>query len=139
MLHNIANSINFRKKYQNAFTILELLIVFFFFALLSGLAMPNLTNAYRSWQHRLTLDDLLLKVNRLSLSAIESRKQIILTNSQQQAEYPFTVPQDWELSVSTPIYYYPNGVCSGGLLTIKSSGIENKYDLQAPYCSPKEI
>lgn len=125
--------------YQKAFTILELIVVFFFFALLSGLALPNLSKAYDSWQRNLGFEDLLLNINRLSISAIETNRIIILSNTMNPSELPFSIPQNWQIILLEPIYYYPNGVCSGGSLILKNGNIENQYDLQAPYCTPKKI
>jgi len=126
-------------QFQKAFTILELIIVFFFFALISGLALPNLTKAYDSWQRRLVIDDLVLNINRLNLFAIEQEKLIVLADSTNQSDLPFKIPDNFKIVVSDPIYFYPNGVCSGGSLSLITGNFENHYELQAPYCTPKKI
>jgi len=133
-----ANKLN-KAQFQKAFTILELIIVFFFFALISGIALPNLTRAYDSWQRRLVTDDLILNINRLNLFALEQEKTIVLTDSTPLSHLPFEIPENYQMIIKDPIYFYPNGVCSGGTMSLKSGNFESHYELQAPYCTPKKI
>lgn len=118
---------------------LELVVVFFLFALLAGLALPNLSKAYDSWQRNLILTDIELSINQLGLRAVESHKMIVLENDMDWSRIALELPENVSVSVSGPIYYYPNGVCSGGTLLITVDAIENQYELQAPYCTPIKI
>ncbi|PIP78740.1 MAG: hypothetical protein COW84_11170 [Gammaproteobacteria bacterium CG22_combo_CG10-13_8_21_14_all_40_8] len=118
------------------FTILELIVVLFFFALISGLALPNLHSAYQSWQRKLVLNDLLLKISQLNREAINKNTTIKLDDQKSLSDLPFQWPSEWEIKTEHPIIFFANGVCNGGVLMLNNGNDSRQYQLAAPYCNP---
>ncbi len=108
----------------------------FFFALISGLALPNLSKAYSSWQRKLVLEELLMNISQLNREAISQNSTIELSNADSVSKLPFLWPKEWSMQTQSPILFYANGVCNGGVLILTNGSIVNRYDLQAPYCNP---
>ncbi len=140
---------------QNAFTLLEIIIVLVILGFMAGLAAPRLEKVYSSVQQSLQRSEVLLSIANLGYQAWLHQKTIVLSQyppvspdkrksfdaniQQDDITSVLQLPKQWHVVADTPIRYKYNGLCYGGTLTVYFRELANRYILQPPYCVPKQI
>ncbi|MCK5719691.1 MAG: prepilin-type N-terminal cleavage/methylation domain-containing protein [Thiomargarita sp.] len=130
---------------MRAFTLLELVIVLFIFALLSSIVLPKLITIYDGIQISYQRDDILAKLAILGYTAYEQGENFSLItypiqNNSQLKPIPLEFPAGWQLNTHQPINFYSNGFCGGGLIYLSYQDIKQRYSfrvsLESPFCKP---
>lgn len=121
------------------FTLLEVLVVLVIIGLLASISLPRLSSLFASVENsgqRRSIQD---QIEGLGYQAYATGKPILLESSVAEkgvkTSYPLILPTGWGINVVKPVRYSPQGVCSGGRLTIVDpSGGAEAFSLAAPQC-----
>ncbi len=127
-----------------AYTLLELMIVLFIFALLTGLIAPRLILIYDSVQAAYQRDEIMSQISSLSYQAYQKGLNFRFET------YPFeannvdytilqknihlSIPDGWKISAKQPIIFRANGACTGGELTLQYETLFYSVQLIPPFC-----
>ncbi len=126
---------------MRGYTLLELLVVLLLLSLVTGLIMPRLNNLYESAVRAFQVEDVLQQISGLGYQAYQQGKTWRLGQLEDSVnnvpEPPLTMPEGWTIGVDSPIDYYSNGVCSGGIITLRRKQFVQQWKLQAPLCQPE--
>jgi general secretion pathway protein G len=125
---------------MRGYTLIELLIVVLLLGLVSGLALPRLSRMYDSGQMAFEKDDVLRQIASLGHKAFTESRTITIPSftADQATQVPLALPDGWALSAARPIVYLPNGVCSGGTLTVQYKDRAFELLLEPPLCRPQQ-
>ena len=129
---------------NKGYTLLEMMIVLFIFALLTGLIGPRLSTMYDSVQGAYQRDEIMSQLSSLSFQAYKKGLNF------QFETYPFrpdntdylilqkhivlNLPPDWTMVAPQPILFRANGACSGGTVRLTYQALEYKVQLMPPFC-----
>jgi prepilin-type N-terminal cleavage/methylation domain-containing protein len=122
------------------FTLLELLVVMAVVGLLAAVVAPNLQRLVGSVDRATRRDGLVADIAGLSYRAYALGQSFELTADApaqllRDGNPVLTVPQGWLVTVSAPIRFGFDGLCSGGDITLRSpDGVTETFRLQAPDC-----
>ncbi len=133
--------INIKHHYQYGYTLLELVVVLLLFSLLAGLTIPRLTTMYDSFKNAYERDEVLAHLDSLGYIAFQYAREFDLKT------YPpkipniddpkrLKLPKGWQVRAKTPIHFFANGVCTGGLVYLHHQGTTYEVVLKAPFCKP---
>ncbi|MDD5123596.1 prepilin-type N-terminal cleavage/methylation domain-containing protein [Methylovulum sp.] len=127
---------------MRGYTLLELLVVLLLLALVTGLIMPRLSNLYESAVRAFQREDLLQQISGLGYQAYQQGKtwrlgEVEDEKKNAELEPPLTAPEGWTISAGSPIDYYPNGVCTGGIITLQQGPFNQQWHLKPPLCQPE--
>ncbi|MEK7991683.1 MAG: prepilin-type N-terminal cleavage/methylation domain-containing protein [Thiotrichaceae bacterium] len=126
------------------YTLLELMIVLFIFALLTGLVAPRLMAMYDSVQAAYQREEIMSQISSLSYQAYRKGLNFSFKT------YPFTadnpdyeilqknikleLTKNWTLSANEPIIFRANGACSGGIINLQNDSLSYQVKLIPPFC-----
>jgi len=129
---------------NKGYTLLEMMIVLFIFALLTGLIAPRLSTMYNTIQGAYQRDEIMSQLSSLSFQAYKKGLHF------QFETYPFkpnntdyltlqkhidlTLPSDWTIVAPQPIIFRANGACTGGKVRLKHQALEYNIQLMPPFC-----
>lgn len=121
---------------MRGYTLLEMLIVLVLLGLLAGLALPRMQRLYESGQIAYEKEDILRQITSLGYVAFDEGRALTLSRypSGQQDDMPLELPEGWSIHAEPPIHYRPNGVCSGGGLTLVYANRVYEFRLAPPLC-----
>jgi len=126
---------------MRGYTLLELLVVLLLLSLVTGLIMPRINNLYDSAVRAFQLQDVLQQVSGLGYQAYQQGKNWRLGQTEDSVdnlpEPPLTMPEGWAISADSPIDYYSNGICTGGIIILQNKQFIQPWKLQAPLCQPE--
>lgn len=126
---------------MRGYTLLELLVVLLLLSLVTGLIMPRLSHLYESAVRAFQQEDLLQQISGLGYQAYQQGKNWRLgqleSDEKKIQEPPLTIPNGWTVSTDSPIDYYPNGVCTGGIITLQYKLFSQQWILKPPLCQPE--
>jgi prepilin-type N-terminal cleavage/methylation domain-containing protein len=140
-----------RRRRDDGFTLLELLLVMVLLGFLASLALPRLDQLYLRFVFWLDQDRIEREIASLSGRAYLEGKALRLAtwptlpaSANAPAErrpdleigepVRLTLPEGWRVVVEPPILFRPDGVCSGGTVVIESGDIRRSFRLEAPRC-----
>ncbi|RKZ41272.1 MAG: hypothetical protein DRQ49_05720 [Gammaproteobacteria bacterium] len=134
-----------KNYFQCGYTLLELIVVLVIFSLLAGLALPRLTTMYDSLKMAYERDEVIARLGSLGYLAFQQRRGFDLTIYPLETFEPYEIPEtfttelpvDWEIRTKTPIHFFANGVCSGGIVYLYHQGKAFRVELEPPFCEPK--
>ncbi len=122
---------NHQPIHSKGFTLLELMVVLMILGLVSAVALPNLSQAFDRLQARLAEDRVIEEINRLPERAYLAKSELILLNQTTsrssgsdnpgQQAIKLDLPQGWSIKTAG-IVYRANGICEGGLLSVRFEG-----------------
>ncbi|MBO6564940.1 MAG: prepilin-type N-terminal cleavage/methylation domain-containing protein [Pseudomonadales bacterium] len=118
---------------SNGFSLIELTVVLVLLSLTTALVLPNLTSFYSSFQHRVEVDELRLRLSSLSYSAFSKEQTIEIVDSADAIAW-LQPAEGWALEVLSPIVVRSSGVCLGGELLTKHEDFEISLVLEPPFC-----
>lgn len=124
---------------MRGYTLLELLVVLLLLSLVAGLIMPRLSTLYESAVRSFQQEDLLQQIAGLGYKAYQQGKTYRLgplEDGQIALDPPLTIPEGWTINAETPIDYYPNGVCTGGVISLQQAFFAQQWLLEPPLCQP---
>ena len=123
------------------YTLIEIVVVLVIFSLLAGLAVPRLTTLYDSLQTAYQRDDVLARLSGLGYLAFQQGSDFELTAyppaESTTAKQPLELPDGWQYRTETPIHFFANGACSGGLVYLNYQSREFGVQLEPPFCEPQ--
>jgi prepilin-type N-terminal cleavage/methylation domain-containing protein len=123
----------------HGFTLLELMIVLFIVALLSGMIAPRLLTWYDSLQAAYERDDVLARLNELAYQAFQKSQDFTLTAYPTTEKIPLELPQGWQLVAEQPIKFRANGACTGGKITLQFREYVYHLAFIPPFCALQKI
>lgn len=100
---------------ERGFTLLELLLVMALVALLTGLVAPKMWQWVESARLRAGVDGV-----RTALEALPRRSFADAERVAVDAKGPLKLPAGWQLELSGPITYEPNGMTLGGRIRVRA-------------------
>jgi type II secretory pathway pseudopilin PulG len=128
---------------QLGYTLLEIVVVLFMFALVSGIIAPRMLNMHASMQTAYQRQQVIVQINNLAFQSFSKHLRF------QFETYPFKpdnihyelltkhiqldIPENWELQARKPIIYR-NGACNGGIIELKYKQISYQVELLPPFC-----
>jgi prepilin-type N-terminal cleavage/methylation domain-containing protein len=129
------------------YTLLELMIVLFIFALLTGMVAPRLMTMYDSVQAAYQRDDIASQISSLSYQAyqqgINFRFETYPFNTSNE-DYEILkqyiildIPENWKIIASEPIVFRANGACTGGKVSLQYGEVIYPIELVPPFCRAK--
>lgn len=124
---------------MRGYTLLELLVVLLLLSLVAGLIMPRLSTLYEGAVRAFQQEDLLQQVAGLGYQAYQQGKAYRLGQLDDEKivlEPLLTMPEGWTISAEPPIDYYPNGVCTGGVISLQQAFFSQQWRLAPPLCQP---
>jgi prepilin-type N-terminal cleavage/methylation domain-containing protein len=117
----------------HGFSLIELSVVLVMISLATAIVMPNLSSAYRSFQNRSQLNEMVMRATSLSYEAYSAGKGIRIESWSDAVD--LLRPADgWDIEVVMPINVNANGVCLGGELIFTRDGFSSEVQLVPPYC-----
>ncbi len=125
---------------HHGFTLIELVVVLILIALVSGLALPNLSKFYSGLENSVQVSEFINSVNELGLLAKQTSSRYKINSAQGKIiggpkDYFSFAPDSWDITVTKPIIYLRNGACRGGEIKVVSRGNEIlSLKLEAPLC-----
>jgi len=127
--------------FNNGYTLLELIVVLFIFALLSGLAVPRLLNMYDSVQMAHETEEVISRLTMMSYEAWRQGKNFELSvyplpseKAYQGQTLPLVLPAQWQLKTEKPIHFRANGTCDGGIIKLYHPQQRFQITLIPPFC-----
>lgn len=128
---------------QLGYTLLEIVVVLFILALVSGIIAPRMLNMHASMQTAYQRQQVVIQINSLAFQSFSKHLRF------QFETYPFQnenlhyelltkhvqldIPDGWELQARKPIMYR-NGACGGGIIELKHQQINYLVELSPPFC-----
>ncbi len=126
---------------QIGYTLIEIVVVLVIFSLLAGLAVPRLTTMYNSLQTAYQRDEVLARLGGLGYLAFQQSRDFDLTAyppaESTTDKHPLELPDGWQLRTETPIHFFANGACSGGVIYLNYQGQEFWAQMEPPFCEPQ--
>jgi general secretion pathway protein G len=126
------------------YTLLELIIVVFIFALLTGLVAPRLMAMYDSVQAAYQRDEIMSQISSLSYQAYQKGLNFRFETYPFKAEnidyailqknIKLQLPEDWQLIADQAIIFRANGACTGGLVHLQHQTLSYQIELTPPFC-----
>ncbi|MDX2143320.1 MAG: type II secretion system protein [Rhodospirillaceae bacterium] len=162
-----ANSARGCKEITGGFTLLEILVVFAIFGLLSVMALPQLARMSAAVEFAMAREQLEAFLTGLPYEAVKQGRDLILSQMSQaeldeqavvitfQPEgaeenravrvrapailtpIAMPIPEGWQLRVPQPVIYRSTGLCTGGELAFRVGSADFVYRLKAPLCQPQ--
>jgi len=130
-----------RRGLSCGFSLLELLVVLSLLALVTSLALPNLSKMYNSFSSALQMDEVVRQINGIGYQVHNQRQEYwfrdIVAKKAIQARSGIDVhlPEGWSLVVEKPFRYAENGACMGGFVRIFfEEELLQTVQLEAPFC-----
>lgn len=122
------------------YTLLEILFVLLLIGLVGSVVVPRVDGLYDSVVLGGEREDILNRLRELPLVARHQGQEVSLSGATAQSLLPADSTLDWTLSASQGLRYRANGFCTGGTVTLNhGSGRSWSYNLEAPFCVPREI
>lgn len=136
---------------QQAFTLMELLVVLFIISLLSSLAMPRLSTLFTSVDAAFVRDEVFAQISALGYQAQRQGRGFVLQHyplpeadanddtplAAKPPPLPLQLPEDWRIYCPQPIHYFANGACSGGELRLTVQTTQYRLELEPPFCQAR--
>ena len=126
---------------QLGYTLIEIVVVLVIFSLLAGIAVPRLTTLYDSLQTAYERDEVLARLGGLGYLAFQQGSDFELIAypplESTAAKPPLELPDGWQYHTETPIHFYANGACTGGLVYLNYQGQTFGVKLAPPFCEPQ--
>ncbi|WP_353573354.1 prepilin-type N-terminal cleavage/methylation domain-containing protein [Candidatus Albibeggiatoa sp. nov. BB20] len=129
---------------MKGYTLLELMIVLFIFALLTGLVAPRLMAMYDSVQAAYQRDEIMSQISSLSYQAYQKGLNFRFETypfSTNQPDYEILqknikleLPEGWRLVADQAIIFRANGACTGGIIHLQQDLLSYPVQLIAPFC-----
>ncbi|MCV6637874.1 type II secretion system protein [Candidatus Albibeggiatoa sp. nov. NOAA] len=129
---------------MKGYTLLELMVVLFIFALLTGLVAPRLMTMYDTVQAAYQRDEIMSQISSLSYQAYQKGLNFRFETypfKAENADYDvlkknikLDLAQEWQLIADKPIIFRANGACTGGLMHLKNDTISYPIQLIPPFC-----
>jgi len=142
------------------FTLIEMLVVLLLGALLTATVLPAMQRMLEAAQYKTAHDAIVGRLGELAYEAFASGRSLVLTSSGADAlpapaaaatppargadaapapvppqPYPVDLPEGWAIEVERPIRFAFNGICEGGVLTLRPLGRPpEKLTLAPPLC-----
>ena len=129
------------------FTLLELMVVLTLVGLIAALAAPNLQRLYGSLTRATERDFIVDQIAGLGAEALMRGRDYVLLDTTGRPEgdapvppvgyvaYPLEVPPGWQVRVDEPLFVRANGVCLGGVVTLRHpESAPLRLELRPPYC-----
>jgi general secretion pathway protein G len=96
---------------------------------------------YDSLQTAYQRDDVLARLGGLGYLAFKHGRDFDLTayppTESTTDKHPLELPDGWQIRAETPIHFFANGACSGGLVYLNYQGREFGVQLEPPFCEPQ--
>ncbi len=124
---------------EQGMTLLELVVVMFIAALITGVALPSTLKMIQTNQDHAAQAAILDALNSLSLRAYSQGRGIILTDEAVTSLVP-DLPAGWKIEVPKPIDFSLNGFCGKGEIRLISPHSQQQvWVINPPRCqfSPK--
>lgn len=118
---------------DTGFSLVELSVVLVIVGLVTSLAWPNLSGAYRSMNHNSDRNAVILQVESLSARAFVEGRSFSLRTSDEFRDV-IQLPKDLNVSVIEPITVRFNGYCKGGLISLNGSFASEEVRIHPPFC-----
>lgn len=104
-------------KNQRGMTLLELIVVLFIAAIVTGVALPYTVTSIHTNQVHAATSAIQDALNSLSLRAYSEGRTLVL-NAKTIPDLVPGVPTDWRLEVPKPIVFDLNGLCAPGKVVL---------------------
>lgn len=124
-------------KQGRGFSLVELVVVLTLMSLATAMVAPNLSNAYRNFQLRSELEEMLMAVESLGFRAFNQGTGIRIETISQAKEL-LNPPAGWSVELLAPIVVRANGVCEGGEIRFRREELEQRLLLEPPYCRVRD-
>ncbi len=133
-----------RPDAASGYSLLEVLVTLALLALAASVVMPGLSSGLGSAARhsaRLALEGRVLELRRMAMNENEPYRLGPKPQSEREGEAregQLELPPGWSFAVDPSIVYFPDGTCSGGVVTLNTeSGREGgKYIVRPPQCRP---
>lgn len=122
------------------FTLIEILVVLVIAGLLVGVTLPRLASVYTSVEKASQRRGILDEIEGLGYRAYIGGQPIVLASARQDGKdppenYPVRLPPGWKLTLSKPLNYSHQGICSGGDMVVTAPDrSEEMFRLKPPLC-----
>lgn len=125
-------------KRQQAFSLVEMLVVLAILAVSAAVLLPNLGAMYRAYKTSTDWADIRDQLNGLGVRAWLEGNAYQLASSNPAPGVPLfalDLPSNWQYQTTRPIYFQSNGVCRGGELRIFfNEQLFRTVQLSGPHC-----
>lgn len=119
---------------QRGMTLLELVVVLFIAALVTGVALPYTLNMIRANHDQAAAAAILDTLNSLSLRAYSEGRSVTLSTKTVRVLLP-GIPQNWRIEVPKPIVFNLNGLCESGVVVLHTEKGDNTIlQIKPPSC-----
>lgn len=111
-------------------------MVLLLLAVVAGLALPRVTAMYDAGQRRLDQDEALQRISSIGFMAFNQGVELWLTRFPDPTikDFPLSLPKGWSFVTDRTIYYNTNGVCTGGVLSLRAPDRVIAVTLEPPFC-----